>query len=270
MGGLVGPSTRRHRIAAALALLVTSAAFMLLRLTPEAWVDHPGRKASSQTWRTSTSLALSAVLFLSATLSVGPVRVLRGRSPAVHLPWRRALGVTGAVLAATHIVVALNVHGSLWRAWEQFFTGRPTLDDPIVIRGGARGYANYLGLLAGVALLGLAFVSRTAWLRRLGAARWKTAQRATYLVLALVALHALLYWRVERRLLLHRAMVLAPIIGTVILQISAAATHARRRRRSGLAEASGALPRSNRYDRTRPRRRSRESTRNSLANRSTR
>ena len=270
MGALVGPSTRRHRIVAALALLVIAAVFMLLRLTPEAWVDHPGKKASSQTWLMSTSLALSAVLFLSATLSVGPVRVLRGQSPAVHLPWRRALGVTGAVLAVSHIVVALNVHGSLWRAWEQFFTGRPTLDDPIAILRGARGYANYLGLLAGSVLLGLAFLSRSAMLRRLGATRWKTAQRATYLALTLIALHALLYWRVERRLLLHRALVLVPILGTVMLQISASATYTMRRRRSAPPGMPAPQPRPSRHDRTRPRRGSHEATRNSLANRSTR
>jgi DMSO/TMAO reductase YedYZ heme-binding membrane subunit len=240
---LVERSTYRHGLAAAVGLAVVAALYLLLRLTPEVWVDNPGRKAASQTWLISTSLALSAVLFLSATLSVGPIRVLRGQGPAVHLPWRRALGVTGAILAMSHIVVALNVHGSLWRAWEQFFTGRPTLGDPIVILRGARGYANYLGLLAGGVLLGLAFVSRSAWLRRLSATRWKTAQRATYLALALVALHALLYWRVERRLLLHRALALVPILGAVILQLSAAATYTLRRRRSAPPGKAGSRPR---------------------------
>jgi len=95
--------------------------------------------------------------------------------------------------------------------------------------------ANYLGLLIGTSLLALAFVSRDAWVRRLGAGRWKIGQRATYLTLVLVALHALLYWRVERRLMLHRALVLAPIVVVASLQTSAAVVYTLRRRRLGAA-----------------------------------
>jgi DMSO/TMAO reductase YedYZ heme-binding membrane subunit len=226
---------RRHLIVTIAAVAVVATLYSLLGTTPETFVDNPGRKAANRTWLISTSLANAAVLFLCATLLVGPLRVLRGKKPIVHLPVRRTLGVAGATLGVAHIFFALNIHGSLPTAWEQFVTGRPTLDDPIVVLGGSRGLANYLGLLIGTSLLALAFVSRDTWVRRLGAGRWKIGQRATYLTLVLVALHALLYWRVERRLMLHRALVLAPIVVVAALQTSAAVVYTLRRRRLGAA-----------------------------------
>jgi DMSO/TMAO reductase YedYZ heme-binding membrane subunit len=174
-----------------------------------------------------------AVTFLAATLSIGPIRVLRGHRPAVHLPWRRTLGVTGSLLAVSHLLVAMNVHGRLWRPWDQFFTGRPSLDDPLIVLHDTRGVANYLGLTAASALVALALLSRNSWIRRLGAVRWKMAQRTLYVVFAVVALHAVLYWRVERRLAIHQFLVLTPIVAATGLQVAAAiASTVRARRRA--------------------------------------
>ncbi len=220
-------STRRNADRLALtaavgAVVGVAASSALLRLTPEQWVDHPGDKASSPTWILSTALAITAVVFLSATLSIGPVRVLRGAPPAIHLPWRRTLGVTAALLGVAHLTVALNIHGTMWRPWQQFITGRPTADDPFVLLLGARGVANLAGLSAAAALVTLGLLSRNRWMRRLGSTRWKSAQRFSYLVLVLVSLHAFLYWIVEERLLIHRAVVLVPVVVTVSLQGAAA------------------------------------------------
>lgn len=197
--------------------------YLLLAITPELWVDRPVAKASSPRWRIATALADSAVMFLSATLAIGPLRVLRGGRPAVHLPWRRVLGVTGALLAAAHVLVALTIHGSLLRFLHQFFVTTPSFADPFTVRRSVRGYANWVGLAAISVLLVLAFVSRSSWLRRLGSRRWKLAQRSIYLAFAAIALHAFLYWRVEQRLVPHQVLVLTPIALAASLQLTAAA-----------------------------------------------
>lgn len=204
--------------------------FLLLGLSPERWVDTPGRKASTIRWRGSVALATTAVAFVSTALAIGPLRVLRGGQPVVHDPWRRTVGVTGAVLAAAHLVVALSIHGSLRRPWEQFVHDRPTVSDPIVVLRGARGYANWIGLVVALLLVLLVVISRTSWLRRLGRHRWKAAQRLVYLVYPAILLHAVLYWRVERRLVGHRILVLVPITGVMGLQAWAATTMVVRKR----------------------------------------
>ena len=223
-------SADRRVVAGLAACCLVIGLYLLLGLTPELWVDRPAEKASTPPWRIATALANSAVLFLSATLAIGPARVLSGRRPVVHLPWRRVLGVTGALLALAHMLVALTIHGTLLRALHQFFVATPTFTDPFPVRRSIRGIANWVGLAAITVLVVLAFVSRDSWLRRLGPSRWKLAQRSIHLAFAAIALHAFLYWRVEQRLLGHQLLVLTPVALTAALQMVATATVLARRR----------------------------------------
>lgn len=226
-----GSSRARITVAALIAAALFITIFLLTGWSSELWVDEPTEKAESVTWRTSVSLAGTAVAFLALALSIGPVRVLRGGRPAIHLPWRRTFGVGGALLAVTHLLVALNIHGTALRPWHQFFSRRPTFSDPFVALSSTRGLANWVGLAAATTLVGLALLSRQSWLRRLGAVRWKAAQRAVYAAFLAIAVHALLYWRVEERLPLHQVIVLVPIVSATVLQVSAGVSVIARRRR---------------------------------------
>lgn len=51
--------------------------------------------------------------------------------------------------------------------------------------------------------------------------RWKPLQRLSYLVVVIVASHAVLYQRVEQRAILHRAVVLAVVALAVAAQLGA-------------------------------------------------
>lgn len=214
---------RRAAIVAGGAILVVAGFMAVLGGSPEVWVDNPGRKATSFRWRLSVALADTAVLLLSATLATGPVRTLAGRRPALHLPWRRTLGVAAGITALTHLVIGLSIHGNLARPWLSFFTAWPSPSQPLPLLRGARGAANWLGLTVATVLVGLIAISNRWSLTRLGPSLWKVAQRATYLVFLLVGAHAFFYWRVERRLATHRAIVLTVMGSTALLQVIAAA-----------------------------------------------
>lgn len=224
---LAGHSLNRRRpvVVASIAGALFTALFVVLGATPELWVDHPGRKAESLRWRTSTALADTSLLLLAATLALGPIRTIKGAAPATHLPWRRTLGVAAGLTALAHVVIGMTVHGDLLRPLPSFVTGWPTADDPVPIVRTARGYANIAGLTAATVLVALMLLSQNAWIRRLGASRWKMLQRSAYAAFVMIGLHALYYWRVEQRLLAHRGAVLALILAVSALQLTAALRH---------------------------------------------
>jgi DMSO/TMAO reductase YedYZ heme-binding membrane subunit len=226
---VVRADTRRVIVVAMAALATVLVLVVVLGQTPEKWVDNPRPKSSSFRWKLSTALADAAILFLAVTLAYGAVRVLAGRKPAVHLPWRRPLGVAAAMLALAHLGIGLSVHGNVFQPWFLFVTDWPSGTRPLPLLWGSRGAANWLGLTAAIVLMALAVISNGYWLRRLGSLRWKTVQRLTYVVFALVGTHAFFYWRVERRLVAHRAIVLSVIAVTISLQLAAFAVVQRRR-----------------------------------------
>lgn len=211
---------RRQRwvVTATVAVALFAALIVVLGLSPELWVDHPDRKSGSAVWRISTALADTSLVLLAITMMQGPVRVLKGGEPAVHLPWRRSFGVAAAVTAAIHVGFGLSIHADLLRPWSGFVTGVPTLSDPFPILGGARGYANYLGIAALAGLAVLAGTSNKAMMRYLRR-RWKPVQRLSYLVGGVVLGHVLLYQDVEQRLFAHRALVLGVIGLAMVAQL---------------------------------------------------
>ncbi len=212
---------RREVVVAAAVLVLVGGLLLILGMTPELWVDNPGRKASSLRWRTSVALADTAVLLLVCTLLYGSLRSLAGKRPARHLPWRRTIGVAGGLTALAHLTVGLSVHGDLAQPWESFFVAWPSASQPIPLLFGKRGFANWVGAVVATLLVGLISISNRTWLRRLGGSRWKNAQRSTYLVFGLVGVHAFYYWQVEQRLLLHRLIITGIMGMTIVLQLAA-------------------------------------------------
>jgi sulfoxide reductase heme-binding subunit YedZ len=226
---MAGPSTKRvwrgvgtsSSAVAAVAVAVAVAIFIAIGSTPELWVDRPAPKADSIRWRLGVTLADTALVFLAAALMIGPIRVLRGGRPAVHLPVRRRVGVVAGVTGLAHLVVGLSVHGDLSEPWRSFVTGWPSRSDPIPITISYLVLANWVGLALALVLVVLVATSNPSTMRRLRAVRWKRVQRLAYLAVAAVAVHAVFYQRVEQRWLPHRVATLGLVALVVVLQCAA-------------------------------------------------
>lgn len=201
---------------------------VLTGLTPERWVDIDQAKADWWSWRLSVSSADTALILLVATLAIGPLHVLAGGRPSVHRPLRRVVGVWAGCVALVHVSFAIFVHTDGLDLVKNWLTAAPSVSDPLPVRGGKRGLANWLGLGQVLLVVILLALSRDAALRRLGPKWWKRLQRLSYVLVALVAVHVLLYQAVEQRINRHKAPVLLVLLFIGVIQI-AAATIVRRR-----------------------------------------
>jgi sulfoxide reductase heme-binding subunit YedZ len=209
------PSHRRHAIVGLVTLGVCATVVVLTGVTPELWIDVDEPKADSWLWRLSVAAADTALVLLVATLLWGPVHVWRGGRPAVHHPWRRALGIWAGSVALAHVSLAVFVHARWQKVWSNWLEISP----PRLV-GGDRGLANWLGLFQVVLIVMLLWLSRDDALRRLGARTWKWLQRSVYVLGIMVAVHALLYHRIEERITAHRVPVLVLISLALIGQVS--------------------------------------------------
>jgi sulfoxide reductase heme-binding subunit YedZ len=91
------------------------------------------------------------------------------------------------------------------------------------------GWANHLGLLAGLLLVLLLLLSNDWSLARLGARRWKGLQRWNYAVFALAIAHAVLYQVLEKRII-GWVMTFA-ILSALVIAMQVAGFRSRRCRR---------------------------------------
>lgn len=218
---------RRHLIAGSCAVVAVLAVFGLLELSTETWGSGRRVKSDGTLWRYNIATGSVALAFVVATLSIGPLRRLRGKRTPVHLPWRRVTGVWAAIVVFAHFPGGLAIHTSGWRLYRPFASVVPGVPsrpfDEFTV-----GY--WAGLLALTALVPLAATSNDASLRRLGPDRWKRLHRLAYLVLGLVAIHIVSMQYGESRDRLHAAGVWLLIAVAVVLR---AATALAGRRPSG-------------------------------------
>lgn len=141
--------------------------------------------------------AYVGLALLAVTLLLGPLNVLRGRPNPVSTDLRRDIGIWAGLVAAVHVVVGLQVH-AIGEPWLYFLW--PAAEWRwLPFRYDIAGLANYTGLASTLVLLLLLALSNDRSLRRLGAARWKFWQRWNYLAFVLVALHGVVYQRIEGR-----------------------------------------------------------------------
>jgi methionine sulfoxide reductase heme-binding subunit len=136
--------------------------------------------------RISVATGYTALLFIGATLVIGPLNLYRRRGAPVSLDLRRDIGIWAAILSGIHVLVGLQVHtnGDILR----YFVSNDLA--PLLT---TFGWANYVGLAATVVVLLLAGLSNDRLLRKLGAKRWKRLQQLNYALFALVIIHAILY-----------------------------------------------------------------------------
>ncbi len=169
--------------------------------------------------RTSLALAWAAMAGFTATLSLGPLNLLRRRPNPVSSDLRRDLGIWTAILALAHTGVGLTVH--FRGRMHLYFLAPPDQRLPGPLRLDLFGITNHLGLIAAILLLGLALISSDRWLARLGTSRWKRWQRIAYVAAALTVVHGLVFQFLEGRavglvaglLLLSVLIAVAQILG---------------------------------------------------------
>jgi sulfoxide reductase heme-binding subunit YedZ len=192
--------TQRALLLGAIAILITAVVFAA---TPPPDFRH----------RLSMGTAYASLLFLIATLTLGPRNILRRRSSPVSYDLRRDLGIVAGVLALVHTGVGLTVH-LRGRMWMYFFKKL----HPLRIQANAFGAANYLGLIAAILFVMLIAISNDLSLRSLGTVRWKNLQRWTYPAFGLTIAHGILFQTVEKRHLSWVILFAASAIVTVVVQ----------------------------------------------------
>jgi sulfoxide reductase heme-binding subunit YedZ len=163
--------------------------------------------------RISIGTAYSALFLTGLALLLGPWNVLRRQFNPVSFDLRRDTGIWAGIAAVVHTGVGLNVH----------LRGRPWLyfvNEHHDLRVGMFGFGNYAGLVAALLFAMLLAISNDFSLRRLGAIKWKSFQRWTYVAVALTACHAVAYQNVEKRTLPFRLIVCVVLAAILASQLA--------------------------------------------------
>jgi len=144
--------------------------------------------------RLSMATAYGGLIFLAASLWLGPWNVLRQRPNPVSFDLRRDLGIWTGILAIVHTAIGLTVH-LRGRMWMYFFKGL----HPLKLQNTQFGFANFTGLGAALLFLMLLAISNDLSIRTLKARRWKFLQRWTYAAFLLTGAHGVAYQWIEKR-----------------------------------------------------------------------
>jgi sulfoxide reductase heme-binding subunit YedZ len=174
--------SKRHLVLAAAAAAIVCLAYAA---TPPPDVRH----------RLSMATAYAGLIFLAASLWLGPRNVLRQRPNPVSFDLRRDIGIWTGILAIVHTAIGLTVH-LRGRMWMYFFKGL----HPFKLQNTQFGFANFTGLGAALLFLMLLAISNDLSLRTLKARRWKSLQRWTYVAFLLTGAHGVAYQLIEKRL----------------------------------------------------------------------
>jgi methionine sulfoxide reductase heme-binding subunit len=198
----------RHFILAAAATAIVCLAYAA---TPPPDVRH----------RLSMGTAYAGLIFLAASLWLGPWNILRRRPNPTSFDLRRDVGIWTGVLAVLHTGIGLTVH-LRGRMWMYFFKRL----HPLRLQDTQFGFANFTGLAAALLFLMLLAISNDFSLRILKTRRWKFLQRWTYVAFVLTAAHGVAYQLIEKRQVLWvlvfvgvvAAIAAAQIVGFVQVQ----------------------------------------------------
>src|SRR6185369_16003114 len=129
-------------------------------------------------FRLSMATAYTSAFLLGVTLVLGVLKVLRGETSPVSTDWRRDTGIWAALFGVAHLVIGLQVHAP--GRMRTYFVYPAEQARLFPLRLDSFGWANHLGLLAGLLLVLLLVLSNDWSLRRLGPRRWKQLQRWNY------------------------------------------------------------------------------------------
>src|SRR6266702_3507205 len=116
---------RRHILFAALSAILVLFGYLA---TPPPDFRH----------RLSMGSAYAGLIFLAASLSLGPWNVMRRRANPVSFHLRRDIGIWAGILAVLHTIIGLTVH-LRGRMWMYFFKRL----HPLTLQTTEFGFANY-------------------------------------------------------------------------------------------------------------------------------
>ncbi len=142
--------------------------------------------------RLSFSSAYPALVLLTGTLLVGPLKIIAGDRLAVSMDFRRDIGIWAGMAGLFHVIVGQCVH-LRGRPWLYYIYENWQQKHFMPMRHDLFGLANYTGILAAFVLLALLATSNDAALRKIGTPGWKQLQRWNYLCFGLSVIHTLTY-----------------------------------------------------------------------------
>ena len=162
---------------------------------------------------------------------LGVLKVLRGETSPVSTDWRRDVGIWAALFGLAHVVIGLQVH--MRGRMRTYFVYPAEQTRLFPLRLDSFGWANHLGLLAGLLLVLLLVLSNDWSLTRLGARRWKTLQRWNYAVFGLVLAHGVLYQVLEKRI--AGWVIVFAVLSVLVIALQVAGFRRRRKQKQASA-----------------------------------
>lgn len=170
--------------------------------------------------RLSFATAYPALVLVSASLVIGPIKCLVGAHRAISLDMRRDVGIWAGVLAALHTGIGQCVH-LRGRPWLYYvYSAKEMTKHAFPLRHDVFGFANFAGLAASLILLLLLATSNDISLRRLGTSKWKELQRWNYVGFGLIAVHTFAYQEgVESQAWPFLGTAIVAIVFALILQL---------------------------------------------------
>ena len=145
----------------------------------------------------SMATAYAGLILLAITLLIGPLNLIQKKQNPVSSYLRRDIGIWAGVVSVAHVIIGLQVHMG-GRFWIYFVHDFESGQLPS-IRFDAFGLANHTGLLATIIIIVLLVLSNNTSLKKLGVVKWKSLQRLSYLLFALVMGHGFIYQLLEKR-----------------------------------------------------------------------
>lgn len=142
--------------------------------------------------RLSFSSAYPALVLLTATLLIGPLKIITDDRLAVSMDLRRDVGIWAGIVGLFHVAVGQCVHLRR-RPWLYYIYEKWQQKHFLPMRHDLFGLANYTGIFAAFVLLALLATSNDAALRKLSTPGWKQLQRWNYGCFGLTAVHTLTY-----------------------------------------------------------------------------
>ena len=173
----------------------------------------------------SFATAYAGLVLLAVALAIGPANVVQKKPNPVSTDLRRDVGIWAALCGIAHTVAGLQVH--MHGDFARYFTPAPGAR--VDVSAKAFFSANYFGMAAAILLFLLLLLSNDIALRKLGVPLWKLLQRSTYIVLALVVLHAALYEKLEKRTALLAIISAVTVLVVLVLQLKGALAQSGRR-----------------------------------------
>jgi len=150
----------------------------------------------------SIASAYTSIVFLLATLLVGPIQMVRSKALPLSSYLRRDLGIWTGIFALTHFYTSLEIDFGPGTSWLYlFFTDNP--DALIPLRLDLFGLSNYLGLIGIILFSVVLTISSDFALKALKPARWKKIQRGVYAATGLTFVHGIIYQVISERSVIY-------------------------------------------------------------------